>query len=243
MRLDEYLVKNKITSSRNKANMLIIENKVLINGQLINKKNYQVSDNDKVELIENLAFVSRAGKKFDWAIKSFNIQLENKIILDIGCSSGGFSDVCLQKNAKKVYCLDVNDKQLDKKIKNDIRVINLCPLNIKNLTKDKINDPIDIVVSDLSFISSFYMFQAISKILLKNDVTIISLIKPQFELNKTIIDKTKGVIKETKYHLLAIEKVKSFAKNFGFEMINWIESPIVGAKKGNKEFLGLFKHV
>lgn len=243
MRLDEYLVKNKITSSRNKANMLIEESKVLINGQVINKKSYQVNEDDNVKIIENLAYVSRAGKKLDKAIKTFNVQLKDKIILDVGCSSGGFSDVCLQNNAKKIYCIDVNDNQLNNKIKNDSRVINLCPLNIKDLTKDKIKDSIDIVVSDLSFISSYYMFLAISKISLSDNVIIISLIKPQFELDKNILDKTKGVIKDTKHHLLAISKVKSFAKKFGFEMFDLIESPIVGAKKGNKEFLGLFKHV
>ena len=239
-RLDIYLVNNKLCETRNKAQELIKSSYVLVNHEIINKPNTMVNDNDIVEIVKELEFVSRAGYKLKKAIEHFNIDLNNKIVLDIGSSTGGFADCCLQNDAKKVYCLDVGTNQLHPKIKNNINVVELSNTNIKDVNNKIIDDYIDVVVSDLSFISSKFMFENIIKLNIDKNTIIISLIKPQFELTKEIINKHNGVVKEAKYHQLAINNVINFSKELGFKCIDIIESPITGAKLNNKEFLGLF---
>lgn len=236
MRLDEYLVINLNVESRNKANKLIDANFVVVNNNVVNKKNYLVKENDCVKIIEDIKYVSRSGFKLEKAIDVFNIDCNNKVVLDIGASTGGFSDVCLQKGAKKVYSLDIGENQLHRKIKDDNRVVMIDKTNVKDLSVDIVSEQIDLVVSDLSFISSKFMFAAIRNINLSNDVNIISLIKPQFELDKKIVSKQKGFVSE-KYHRGAIDKVSSYAKQYNFKVIEIINSPIKGAKKNNQEYL------
>ena len=234
MRLDEYLVVNKIVESRNKATFLIENNLVSVNNIIVNKKNYIVNNNDVIKIIEELKYVSRAGYKLEEALKQFKIDCKDKVVLDIGASTGGFSDVCLQNGAKLIYCLDVGYNQLHPKIKNNKKIINLEKTNIKDLNSKMIPAKIDLVVSDISFISSEYMFKAIRKINLAQNADIISLIKPQFELSPNQVK--NGLVNE-KYWNIAIDKVKKYANNNNFKTIMVIDSPLKGAKKGNKEFL------
>ncbi len=239
-RLDLFLVKNNYCESRNKAQELITQQKVLVNQVIATKPNMDVDINDNIELLENLPFVSRAGLKMLKAIESWDLDLKDKVVLDVGASTGGFSDCCLQHGAKKVYCLDVGTDQLHESIKKNPKVVDLSPINIKDLNQSLIAEPIDYVVSDLSFISSKFMFNAINNIALAKDVKIISLIKPQFELSPEIVGKNNGVVKEPKYHQEAINKVIQYAHDNRFKNIGIVESPIKGAKKNNTEFLGLF---
>lgn len=240
IRLDELLKLKKIVESRNKAMTLIKENMVEVNSKIINKPSLKFYITDDIKLLNNLKYVSRAGVKLESIINDLKIEIKNKTILDIGSSTGGFSDVCLQKNAKKIYCIDIGADQLHHKIKEDKRVIDLSPLNIKNLNRDIIKDEIDIIVSDLSFISSTFMFEAINKINLSKDIHIITLIKPQFELTKEIINRHKGAVKDPKYHQVAIDRVVSCAHSFNYKCLKISKSPILGAKKNNEEFLGVF---
>lgn len=241
-RLDLFLYHHQYCASRNKAQALIKNQKILVNNIVIDKVNYLVDENDEIKINEKVQYVSRGAYKLKAIIEHYNIDLNNKIVLDIGASTGGFSDYCLKNNAKKIYCVDVGANQLDASLKNNQKIVDLSPLNIKNLTSEIIKEEIDLIVSDLSFISSKYMFEAIHKLPLKKNIYIISLIKPQFELDQKIVSKHKGVIKDKKYYEIAIDKVKQYAKNYGFKNIGIIPSPIKGAKLNNTEFLGLFQY-
>lgn len=236
MRLDEYLVNKHNIESRNKATKLIESGFVLINNIVVNKKNYIMKENDKVQIVDDIKYVARSGYKLEYAIETFKIDCHDKIIIDIGASTGGFSDVCLQNGAKKVFCVDIGKDQLHHKIANNENVVILDKTNVKNLSTKLINEEIDIVVSDISFISSKYMFKAIKNLRLKKNANIISLIKPQFELDNKIVSKQKGFVSE-RFHQQAIDNVCNYAKENNFKIISIIESPIKGAKKQNKEYL------
>lgn len=239
MRLDEYLVKNNYVKSRNLAKQYIEKGFVKVNDIVIIKPSFEINDesNPKIEITEIMKYVSRAGYKLAAAIDNFKLNLDNKIILDIGASTGGFSDCCLQNKAKKVYCVDVGSNQLDEKIKNNPKVINLENTNVKALNDQMINDDIDMVVSDLSFISSKYMFEALNNLHLSHHCELITLIKPQFELANEIVKKHNYCIKEQKYIDNAINKVKSYALENQWTIKGLIPSPIKGAKKENQEYL------
>lgn len=236
MRLDEYLVINHQLKSRNLAKETIKNGHVLVNGIVCTKPSLEITT-QHIEITNILPYVSRAGLKLAKAIEHFHLDLKNKIILDVGASTGGFTDCCLQNGAQLVYAVDVGTDQLDSKLVHDKRVVNLSNTNIKDLDDSIIHHPIDVVVSDLSFISSKYMFEALKRLTLTEDCTIISLIKPQFELSPSIINKHHGKVLEKKYWDEAINKCKSYAIANGFKVLDVIESPIKGAKKQNVEFL------
>ncbi len=242
LRLDLYLVNNKLCETRNKAQELIKSSCVLVNNVIITKPNTIINQKDSVEIVKKFQYVSRAGYKLKNAIDEFKVDLNNKIVLDVGSSTGGFADCCLQNGAKKVYCLDVGSNQLHHTIKNNKNVVELSNTNIKDVNIEMINDVLDIIVSDISFISSKFMFENIIKLKINSETKIISLIKPQFELTKEILNKHNGVVKEEKYHQQAIDNVITAAKKLGFKCLDVIESPITGAKLKNKEFLGLFMY-
>ncbi len=239
-RLDKFLVDQKLVETRNKAQYLIKNNMIKINGQIIDKSNYLVTLNDKIEIISQLKFVSRAGEKLEFAIQNFKINLENKIVLDIGASTGGFTDCCLKYDAKKVYALDVGTDQLHHTLVANPKVINLANTNLKKIPDIFKNIEIDIIVVDVSFISLKIVFETIKHIFLDQNI-LICLIKPQFELDKQIMSKNKGSVKLKIHHDIAIKKVLNYAKENNFNLLNIIESPILGAKGENKEFLAVFK--
>lgn len=239
-RLDIFLVNKNLVESRNKARQLIINSGVLVNGVLITKPNFIVYDIDKIEIIKPLEFVSRGGLKLQKAINEFNISVHNKIILDIGASTGGFTDCCLKNGAKKVYALDVGTGQLHESLLRNPKVIDYSNTNLKEIPKIFKNNDIEIIVVDVSFISLRSVFASIKEIF-KPHMQLICLTKPQFELNPLIISKYKGCIKLTKHHNMAIENVKRFANEFGFKLVNIVDSPILGSKGENKEFLTLFE--
>ena len=238
-RIDHYLVKNNYCKTRTQAQELIKNGFVFINDNQIKKNNLLIDSNQEIKIIY-FKFVSRAGYKLDYAIQNFKIDFKNKIVLDIGSSTGGFVDCALQYGAKFVYALDVGTNQLHEILKNNSKVKSLEKTNLKMICPEMFDQLIDIITCDVSFISLKHVFEVIQKIV-NNQTIMIFLIKPQFELSKEILDKTKGNINQQKYHDLAINNVLNAAKTFNFKLENIIKSPIKGKKMLNTEYLGLFK--
>lgn len=235
MRLDKYLIWSKLFDSRNKAQEAIKNNLVKVNDKIINYPNYQIKSKDEIILINHDQYVSRGAYKLLTAISSFNINFENKIILDLGSSTGGFSQVALKQNAKKVYCVDVGKNQLHRLIRNNPKVISYEETDLRDLNKDMIKQQIDFVISDLSFISITCIFEKLNE-LFNYSFQLVLLIKPQYELNKDIIKKYKGIINDVKLQNLAINKVITYAKKLDYKTINVVPSNIKG-KEGNQEYL------
>ena len=195
MRLDEYVHHNGYTESRSKAQDIILAGCVFVNGIKVTSKAQKIKDTDKIEVIQNRKYVSRAGEKLEKALLEFNLSVENKICLDIGASTGGFTDCLLSHGAKKVYALDVGHNQLVYKLRNDKRVISIEDFNAKDIKREMFEGEIpSIVVSDVSFISISKIAPIIFKEL--NDLEYwVSLIKPQFEAEKGEVSKG-GIIKD-----------------------------------------------
>ena len=237
MRLDQYLVINNYFESRNKAQMAIENNSIKVNNKIINKSNYNVLDNDIIKVLDNtLKYVSRAGLKLEHAIKEFNLDLSNKVILDIGSSTGGFSDCSIQNGAKLVYAVDVGTNQLHEKLRNNPKIIsyentNILDFDITNLEK------IDFIVMDVSFVSIEYLLPKINEFVNDNN-QFVCLIKPQFEVGK--MKMKNGVVKDKSIHIQVINNVKEELNKYGLDIFKLVKSPILG-QSGNTEFLALIK--
>ena len=233
-RLDSILVSKGYFQSRAKAKYAIDSGNIYINNIQITKSSKLISKDDTIEIIgETLKYVSRGGLKLEKALKVFEINLNNKICMDIGASTGGFTDVMLQNGAKKIYSVDVGHDQLDAKLIKNKRVINIEGTNIKEIEKKDFN-AIDFIATDVSFIS---ILQVISKIyeLLKIKGNAVILIKPQFEVGKQNVNKN-GVVKDIKIHKKILESIIEQINNIGFEILNLDYSPIKGPA-GNIEYL------
>ena len=238
MRLDEYVHHNGYTESRSKAQDIILAGCVFVNGVKVTSKAQKIKDTDKIEIIQNKKYVSRAGEKLEKALLEFNLSVENKICLDIGASTGGFTDCLLYYGAKKVYALDVGHNQLVYKLRNDNRVISIEDFNAKDIKREMFEgETPSIVVSDVSFISISKIAPIIFKELYDLEYWV-SLIKPQFEAEKGEVSKG-GIIKDD----ILREKIVNNAINritaVGFKEINRTISPIKGSK-GNIEYLSYF---
>lgn len=237
MRLDLYLFSNNLTDSRNKAQRLISDSRVTVNGKVITKTSFDVSEKDKVEIIssDEIDFVGRGGKKLEHTFKCFNYEVNDKICLDIGASTGGFTQCLLLHGAKCVYAVDSGKDQLVKSLKYDSRVVSIESFNAKNLTCDILdNCQMDIIVMDVSFISQKLLYPAILRVA-KKGADVITLIKPQFEAGKQNIGK-KGIVKDEKVRKRVIDDIIEFAKQSGFTYIAHTDSPIEGGD-GNREYL------
>lgn len=233
-RLDNFLVKNKLFVSRQKAKYAIDNGNIYVNGIQEKKSSKTVSNEDKIEVKgETLPFVSRGGLKLDKAINKFNVTIADKVCMDIGASTGGFTDCMVQNKAKKVYAIDVGTDQLDEKLKNNEKVINMEQTNIKNLDSNSI-EQIDFIGTDVSFIS---ITQVLPKIyeLLKIKGKAVILIKPQFEAGPKNINKN-GVVKDIKIHKKIILNIILLSNKLGFNIIDLDYSPIKGPA-GNIEYL------
>lgn len=238
-RIDLYLVKHNFCETRNQAQQMIDFGLVIVNKKVINKSNLLVDENDNIK-VKKLDFVSRAGYKLEKAINEFKIDLNNKVVLDIGSSTGGFTDCALKKGAKFVYAIDVGTNQLVPILRNDSRVFCMENTNLKNIPNINFENKIDVVVCDVSFISLKHVFKSLIN-LYNEQLELIFLIKPQYELDQKIINENKGVVKKQILHKKAIDNVRSYAKENHVNLINVISSPIKGSKGGNEEFLGYFK--
>lgn len=234
VRLDKLLFEIGLVESREKAKALIIAGEVLVNGIVTDKAGAQVYTNDELEIKKRMPFVSRGGLKLDQAINEFNIDLKDRIAMDVGASTGGFTDCMLQHGAAKVYAVDVGYGQFDWRLRNDERVILLEKTNIRYLEKSSVPDEINITVIDVSFIS---LTKVIPNVLefLKPDGEIVALIKPQFEAERKDISKG-GVIKDESKRLEIVENIKAWSEKAGLDVIGTTTAPIKGPK-GNVEYL------
>ncbi len=235
-RLDTLVLEKYPQYSRRQIQSWIMQGKILVDNHPITKPGTQLKPD--VEILLNAKepkYVSRAGFKLEKALDHFAIDPTDKIILDAGLSTGGFTDCLLQRGATKIYGVDVGYGQVHEKIRNDPRVVLMERTNLRTLSG--LPEPIDMVSLDLSFISLLKVMDAVAKIIKKGG-DLITLIKPQFEAEKHQVGK-KGIIKDPAIHQEVIEKITSGIKQCGFELKGLIESPITGAT-GNKEFLAFF---
>lgn len=233
MRIDLYLTENGFAGSRAKAQSLIIEGLVFVNGKKVNKPSQNVLGGEKIEITQHREYVSRGARKLLGGIDAFGIDFSNRIVLDVGASTGGFTQVALEHDAKRVYAVDVGKNQLDKTLRDDDRVVSLEEQDIRTLDFEQVKD-VDIIVGDLSFISLTKVLPHLKEMF--GNVEMCLLFKPQFECGKSIASKYTGIIKDKKLHLNLIKDFVENVKLFGFEMSNVAPSPILGGD-GNREYL------
>lgn len=237
-RLDQLLVKNGYAESREKAKAIIMAGIVYVNGQKEDKSGtFFKEENLKIEVRgKTLKYVSRGGLKLEKAMEAYEISLEDTICMDIGASTGGFTDCMLQNGAKKVYAIDVGYGQLAWKLRQDERVVCMEKTNFRYVTREQIKEEINIASVDVSFISLTKILTPAYE-LLQKEGKIICLIKPQFEAGKDKVGK-KGVVREPSVHIEVIERVMDYAMEVGFQVIGLTYSPIKGPE-GNIEYLAL----
>ena len=234
-RLDVMLVNRGLATSREKAKAIIMSGIVYVDGQKEDKAGSMFEEKVNVEVRgTTLKYVSRGGLKLEYALEQTKRSLDGLVCLDIGASTGGFTDCMLQNGAVKVYAVDVGHGQLDWKLRNDPRVVCMEKTNIRYVTPDDIEDKIGLSSIDVSFISLTKVLGPV-KALLTDDGQVVCLIKPQFEAGREKVGK-KGVVREKNTHLEVIRKVMEFASEIGFEILNLEFSPIKGPE-GNIEYL------
>lgn len=234
-RLDVLLVQRGLAPSREKAKVMIMEGNVFVAGQREDKAGTSFDEKVEIEVRGNtLKYVSRGGLKLEKAMANFGISLDGKICMDIGASTGGFTDCMLQNGAKKVYSVDVGYGQFAWKLRQDERVVCMEKTNIRYVTPEDIEDVLDFASVDVSFISLTKVLPAVKELLTEHG-EMVCLIKPQFEAGKEKVGK-KGVVRDPKVHEEVIEKVISFAQEIGFGVKNLEFSPIKGPE-GNIEYL------
>jgi len=240
IRLDQLLVEKGLVESREKAKRLIMSGQILVDGQPAPKPGQTLAPDREITLKAVERFVSRGGEKLEGAMQAFPISLEGKVCIDIGSSTGGFTDCMLQHGATRVYAVDVGKGQLHWKLREDPRVVVMEGVNARYLMPADLPEPADFASIDTSFISLTNILPAV-KSLLKPGGEIVSLIKPQFEAGKEEVDKGRGVITDPAIHEEVISKVREFGtEELGLEWIGLSTSPLKGPK-GNIEFLAHWK--
>jgi 23S rRNA (cytidine1920-2'-O)/16S rRNA (cytidine1409-2'-O)-methyltransferase len=236
-RLDILLVESKLADNQTQARALIMAGRVFVGGKIVDKAGKLIDENSEFTIEEKFPYVSRGASKIEKAYKKFNLDFKDKIVCDIGSSTGGFTDFALQHGAKKVYAIDVGHGQLDQKIREDNRVIVMEKTDFRDVKK--LPNRIDYFLCDVSFISLKKILPQILKLIANSEqqkAEIIALIKPQFEANEKEVSRGQGVIKGSHLREEIVENISDFAKNLGFKILGQTESPILGAK-GNKEYL------
>ncbi|HHY13378.1 MAG TPA: TlyA family RNA methyltransferase [Thermoanaerobacterales bacterium] len=234
MRLDNLLVKRNFYENKEKAKRAIMAGIIFVNNIVIDKPGTQVDSDSTIKIKDSLCpYVSRGGFKLSKALAYFDINVENQTVVDIGASTGGFTDCLLKNGAKKVYAIDVGYGQLDWKLRNNSRVIPMERRNIRYIKQDDIGEKCDLATIDVSFISLKKVIPP-TKELLSDKGQIIALIKPQFEARKH--DTIKGVIRSPSLHYKIINSIIEFALKSDLNVKNLTYSPITGPK-GNIEFL------
>ena len=256
VRLDKLLVESKLCESRQKAQALIMAGNVLVNGQKVLKPSTLVEKNSNIELVENLKYVSRGGLKLEGALKNWKIDVKDKICLDVGASTGGFTDCLLKSGASLVFAVDVGKNQLHYSLRNHPKVFFVEEFNVKYILEEEYiknflekkpkyknslkkllehKGKIDFLVMDVSFISVTKLLDKVLKFL-KKDGEFLILVKPQFELSYNIVSKYQGIIKDEKLQKEAIEKVKNYLESLGFVKIHDISKSKIKGQDGNQEY-------
>jgi 23S rRNA (cytidine1920-2'-O)/16S rRNA (cytidine1409-2'-O)-methyltransferase len=234
-RIDKILVSNGFFTSRAKAEEAIINKIVKVNDTIIDKPGKKIDPSSAIEITRlEKQYVSRGAIKLKHALSSFKIDVNNLILMDLGASTGGFTEVLLENECNKVFCVDVGTGQLNDVILKNNKIVNLEKTHIKDLKTHTIGVLLDGIVIDLSFISLLKVIKLLPKFL-KHDGFIIALIKPQFEVGKNNLSK-KGIVKDQNLYPQVISAIQKNAEEFGFNWIDLCESPIKGGD-GNKEFL------
>jgi 23S rRNA (cytidine1920-2'-O)/16S rRNA (cytidine1409-2'-O)-methyltransferase len=240
LRLDLLLLQKGFATSRNQAQALIYTGKVRVEGQIIDKAGHRFPADAQVKLAETLnPYVSRGGLKLAHALEHFAMDVHGLVCMDVGASTGGFTDCLLQKGAAKVYAVDVGHGQLDWRLRNDKRVVTIERTNIRYLPLDALDSQIYLTTIDTSFISLKLVIPSILPFM-KRKSRIIALVKPQFEVGKGRVGKG-GIIKDTKLHHEVLDELKLLCDNLKLTVIGVTPSPILGAK-GNKEFFMLIEY-
>ena len=239
-RLDILLVNNGLAESREKAKRTIMAGLVTVDGRLEDKPGSRFDIDADVQVAgKECPYVSRGGLKLEKAIEEWGVSCENAVCVDMGASTGGFTDCMLQHGAVKVYAIDVGYGQLDYKLRTDPRVVNMEKTNIRYLDTDQIKEPVDLISIDVSFISLSHMLPVASKILAPEG-QILCLVKPQFEAGREQVGKG-GIVRDPSVHEEVINKVISYAEENGLYPSELTFSPIKGTK-GNIEYLLLLSH-
>ena len=237
-RIDQLLVERNLVDSREKAQALILAGNVLVNGQREDKAGHSVASDSRVELIATPKYVGRGGLKLEAALQHWAINVDGAVCLDVGSSTGGFTDCLLQHGAARVYAIDVGTGQLDWRLRNDPRVIVQEQVNARYLNSDRIPEPVSLAVCDVSFISVTMILPVLPALLTQTGKMVI-LVKPQFELERGQVGKG-GIVREPELHQLACQRVAMSVRHLGF-LAEIIPSPILGAE-GNREFLLYGRH-
>jgi 23S rRNA (cytidine1920-2'-O)/16S rRNA (cytidine1409-2'-O)-methyltransferase len=233
-RLDKLLVEKGGVPSRERARALILAGKVTVESQTIDKPGTQIDVEAQVQLRgEDQPYVSRGGIKLEGALDTFEIDPKEMVIMDVGASTGGFTDCVLQRGARKVYAVDVGYGQLAWKLQKDPRVVNLERRNIRYLKSEEIGEEMDMILIDTSFISIEKFLSHLLPFLKKGGL-IVGLIKPQFEVGKGEVGKG-GVVRDVTLHQKVIKRISEFSRGLGLKVLGVTDSPILGPK-GNKEF-------
>jgi len=240
VRLDKLLLERGMAASRERAQALILAGKVLVDGQKIEKAGTGVDAGVEIRLLgEDLKFVSRGGLKLERALEHWQIDVTGKVCMDVGTSTGGFTDCLLQRGAKRVIAVDTGHGQIAFKLRTDPRVILLEKTNARYLTRDQVREVIDLVVMDVSFISASLVIPAVVASAfpasVKEGRQIVVLVKPQFEVGRDLVGKG-GIVRDEAAQLAAVEKVRGALLAAGCAETQVIDSPILGAE-GNREFL------
>jgi len=237
-RLDVILVNKGLVSTRTRAEQVITTHGVLVEGILVTKPGKKYPDEVTIQLIEDeIPWVSKGAIKLLAAIEKWNLSAANETCLDIGASTGGFTEVLLHLGANKVYAVDVGQHQLHSKLRNDNRIVNLEKTHVRELTNNLVSDIIDFLVVDVSFISLTKVLPFLHPFL-KNGAKVVLLIKPQFEVGKENLNKNGIVVNKLLYPEIT-ENIKTSARQNQLEFIDIIDSPILGGD-GNREFLAYF---
>ncbi len=235
IRLDQYLCQNGLVQSRERAKALIMSGIVFVNEQKADKAGEMISPDAKVEVRgHDIGYVSRGGLKLEKAMRAFPLTPNGKVCMDIGASTGGFTDCMLQNGARKVYAVDVGYGQLAWKLRTDERVVNMERTNIRNVTLDMLEEPVEFFSVDVSFISLKHIFP-VAQAVTADQATGVCLVKPQFEAGREKVGK-KGVVREPETHKEVILQAAGYAAFNGFSVLGLDYSPIKGPE-GNIEFL------
>ena len=234
-RLDNLLVARGLVQSREKSKALIGAGKVLVGHQKIDKPGTKIDVEAQIELLgEGLPYVSRGGLKLEGALEAFGLDPRGMVVMDVGASTGGFTDCVLQRGAKKVYAVDVGYGQLAWKLRQDPRVVNLERTNIRYLPREAVEEEgLDLILIDASFISIEKFLSHLLEFLREGGI-IVGLIKPQFEVGRGEVGKG-GVVKDSALHQKVVDRIVGFGQDLGLRVLGVAESPLLGPK-GNKEF-------
>jgi 23S rRNA (cytidine1920-2'-O)/16S rRNA (cytidine1409-2'-O)-methyltransferase len=235
-RLDAELVRRRLAGSRRESQALIDAKRVLVNGAVAEKASRQVAAGDQLHVDgPPPRFVGRGALKLDHALDAFDLDVSGLRVLDAGASTGGFTDVVLQRGAEHVVAVDVGHGQLHERLMADERVTNLERTNVRTLDLDVIGEPVDLVVGDLSFISLRLVIEPLVGVC-KPGGSMVLLVKPQFEAGRTEVSRGRGVISDPAVHDRVRSEIDVAARDAGCEVAGWTDSPITGAD-GNREFL------